>query len=406
MAWNKLKFPTMTLRPSRDMLRKSVLAGLLAAGFIGAFYWGRQGGLSEARASETSGLPDAVKLLQTAQGQVRNNREVVAHIYETVPVTRNELAEYLIERFGAERIEFLVNRKIIDLCCQSQKIFVSDAEIKAQLDEDLKGFGCTEREFVNNVLKKYNKSLFEWKEDVIRPKLALQRYVKDKIVITQDDIQKAFEARYGEKVECRLIALSKEQSVQKHDIWTKVRGSAEEFDKMARNQFLHALASEAGKIPPVHRHFGDKNIEAEAFKLQPGEISPLIGMPDGTTVILQCVKRLPADTTKRIDQVHMELHRDLVEIRLQTEIPKLFAEMRKQANPQIYLKRDGSVGGDPNQVVGRNAPGTTPRLQSPVQPGQQPAMPSVAVTPPTSAPQGNSIDQPLPAAPPGTTSGN
>ena len=54
-----------------------------------------------------------------------------------------------------------------------RNITVSDAEVDAQLDQDLKAFQPTisKDDFVNKILKRYNKSLYEWKEDVIRPKL-------------------------------------------------------------------------------------------------------------------------------------------------------------------------------------------------------------------------------------------
>src|SRR5262249_54083795 len=39
--------------------------------------------------------------------------QVVAYINGTIGVTREELGEYLIERYGAEKLEFLVNRRII-----------------------------------------------------------------------------------------------------------------------------------------------------------------------------------------------------------------------------------------------------------------------------------------------------
>ena len=65
----------------------------------------------------------------------------------------------------------------------------------------------TEKQFVDNVLKKYNKTLFEWKEDVIRPKLALQRYVRGKIFISEDDIQKGFEEKMKAFPDVKIISL-------------------------------------------------------------------------------------------------------------------------------------------------------------------------------------------------------
>ena len=59
----------------------------------------------------------------------------------------------------------------------------------------------TEKEFSSQVLKRFNKSVYEWKEDVIRPKLCLERLVKPLIVVTSEDLQKGYEAKYGHRVQ-------------------------------------------------------------------------------------------------------------------------------------------------------------------------------------------------------------
>ena len=63
---------------------------------------------------------------------------VVAYLKGNIPITCQELGDYLIERQGAERIENLVNRRIIELACRERGIFVSDAEVDAQFAEDMK----------------------------------------------------------------------------------------------------------------------------------------------------------------------------------------------------------------------------------------------------------------------------
>src|SRR5207302_61011 len=142
-------------------------------------------------------------------------------------------------------------------------------EIEAQLREDLRLFGnLTVKDFQRSVLGRFNKTLYEWKEDVIRPKLQLARLVRPTIAVTAEDLKKAFEARYHEKVECRMIVLRKEDQPRWGMIWDQVSKSAEEFDKLARSQFIADLAAQAGKVPPIHKHFGDEKIEREVFSLK------------------------------------------------------------------------------------------------------------------------------------------
>ena len=92
-----------------------------------------------------------------------------------------ELGEYLILRFGAERLEFMVNRKIVEMECAKHGIRCEDVEVEQRFRQDLSSFGklpLTEKEFVQNVLKRFGKTLIEWKEDVIRPKILMEKLVR------------------------------------------------------------------------------------------------------------------------------------------------------------------------------------------------------------------------------------
>jgi hypothetical protein len=388
-------------RPSRPVVMKALLGATAAAALCGAFCWGRYGApAADARASSSSVL-DTIRLTQT--GQVPHSaQEIVAYVYDR-PIYRWELGEYLIQRFGGERIEFLVNRRIIEMACAANNIRISDAQIKAQLEEDLKGFGCTEGEFVTKILRPRNKSLFEWKEDVILPKLCLQEFVKGQIQVSEDDIQKAFEAKYGPKVECRLIVLPKERA-KRDEMWAQLDKDKTLFDRFAKEQFIQPLAEVGGKIPPIHKHFGDESIEREAFRLKPGDISSILELPDHSFVILRCEQHLAADPDARLDKERMSLHREIAEVRLQVEIPKVFGKLREQANPKILIPQPALVPAAPvmRQAAAAPQPMPTPPAAPPStgQPGHASTGPMPSV-PEQHEPVANQI----PAPPPGTLGG-
>src|SRR4051812_47422543 len=65
-------------------------------------------------------------------------RAVVAYINENEPITRQELGEYLIARYGTEKIELLVNRRVIEVACRARGIEVTAGEVEAALGDDLK----------------------------------------------------------------------------------------------------------------------------------------------------------------------------------------------------------------------------------------------------------------------------
>jgi len=324
------------LWPSPWLWRKLFAGAVMAVLVVAAFFWGRHGGMAQTRPSKGDdvALPTSI----TPPVSHADYNRVVAYLYDSIPITRAELGEYLIARFGTERIEFLVNRKIVELACRSKGIAITDVEVEQQLQEDLKAFGnITVKEFASQVLKRFNKSLYEWKEDVIRPKLALAKYCRGlpQVEVTDADIHKAFEARFGPKVQCRMIVVQNKELASK--IRQEVVQSEEAFAKHARTQYIPDLAAKGGAAPPIHKHFGDLNIEREAFSLKVGEVSKFIEMPDKTCVILKCDAHLPADTTRRLEDERFSLHNQLVEFKLAQEIPKVFQTLRAQANPKVLL---------------------------------------------------------------------
>jgi len=292
-------------------------------------------------AKQTTSPASLPKSLQTSNIPSTNSdysSRVVAYVYDNMPVTREELGEYLIARYGTERLDLLCNKKIIDNECRKAGIEVTAAEVENSLSEDLKGLNVDRKTFVDKVLKNYRKNLYEWKEDVIRPKLMLSKLVRSRVKVTDDDIKKAFDAYYGEKVECRIVMYEKGFERAVLSDYPRLRDSEEEFHKAAKNQKSSSLAATAGKIRPIARNTtGNDELEKAAFALQPNEVSPVIGTPEGL-IIVKCDKRIPADTTVNLESVREKITAEIIEKKIAAEIPVAFSEMRKRANPKLILQ--------------------------------------------------------------------
>jgi hypothetical protein len=274
-----------------------------------------------------------------------DSREAVAYIFGTLPITREQLGEYLIQRMGAERLNNLVNRCIIEQAARERGIEVTAAEIEADFAETLKGFAphITLKDFETKILKPRNKTLYEWKEDVIRPKLLLARMCKDNVKITDKDLHDAFEAYYGEKVDCKIIMWPKAEQHIAMAVYPKIRDSEEEFDRVAKVQASPSLASQGGHIQPIARHTtGNEVLEKAVFGLEAGEMTALLDTPEGY-VVAKCIKRIPPDTSKHLENEREKLSAEIYRRRLEMiEIPKLFQHLREEANPKIVFKHEWS----------------------------------------------------------------
>jgi len=350
------------LTPSRPVLGKLIpVFGMLAIGVLGYFF-GRLG----RPAAQTREYLDP--LAQTASSSDYKNR-VVAYIYDNIPISREDLGEFLITRLGAERLAFMVDRRLVELACKARGIEVSDQLVEDQLDRDLKAYSAnmTRKDFAQRILKPVKKTMYEWKEDVVRPKLMLAQLVEPEIQVTEEDVQKGFEGRYGPKVQCRLIVLP--DTPQKYQIWEKLKDNEGEFERVARTLNRPELCAEGGKVPPITKHFGDARIEQIAFNLKKGEVSPLIGMPDETVIILKCDQHIPADLTKRLENERVALAREIHEQKLAQRIYDKLAELRKEAHPNLLLRNENHQA-DPERTV-------APEITGNAAPAQRPAVPKV-----------------------------
>jgi hypothetical protein len=196
------------------------------------------------------------------------------------------------------------------------------------------------KNFVDNVLHKYQKTLYEWKEDVIWPKLALSKLcvASGRVKVTEEDVRKGFEAYHGEKVECQIIKWPPEEKKRvMTDIYAKIRDNPEEFNQAAKNQATTALASQQGHVPPFGRNTtGNDELEREAFALRPGDISRVIETPQGL-VVVKCLGHIPPEKGVSLEAERPKLEKEIREKKITMEIPKVFKELKEQAQPQIFL---------------------------------------------------------------------
>src|SRR5262249_51820553 len=151
---------------ARGWLRPAVAAGVFGTVVFGLFW------LCPPRGQVLAQAPTTPPATAPAASSDYGSR-VVAYIYGNIPVTREELGEYLIERYAHEKLDLLINKKIIDRACAARGISVTAAEIEADIQATFSDMQITQKDFIDKVLKARGITMFEWKEDVVRPKLLL-----------------------------------------------------------------------------------------------------------------------------------------------------------------------------------------------------------------------------------------
>ncbi|MFO0808088.1 MAG: hypothetical protein U0746_05655 [Gemmataceae bacterium] len=327
------------MRYAGNFTRAAAL-GMVGSAALG-FWLGHGGPLSTALAAPPPAAPPPAAAAPASDYSQR----VVAYVNGNVPITREDLGEYLIARHGVDKIELFVNKKIIDFAAQKQGIDVTAAEIEAAIDRDLGAMGNIKRgDFINRVLKQYGKTLYEWKEDVIRPRLIMEKMVKPTIKVSDDDLQKMFQAQYGPKVECRIIIWPKGEEKIALNSYDKLRSSEEEFNRAACSQAVGHLAAVGGRIQPVARFSGvHPEVEQQAFTLKPGDVSRLIVTPEGT-VCIKVDRQVPADDKVKLEgQLRQDLEKLCFDKKVTEEIPLVMKRLRDEAKPVFILKKPATA---------------------------------------------------------------
>lgn len=304
----------------RRWVRGLGVAGAAAAGYVF--------GLTADRA--TAQLPGS---------QPPADKRVVAYVYGNVPVLREELGDFLIARGGWEKLDLLVNKKIIEVEAARRNVSVTPTEVEAGLADDLKSLGINKEDFVKHVLPRYGKTLFEWTEDVIKPKLLLGKMCHDRVKLADDDLRKAFDNKYGERRQAKVICWNRGDLKAAQNQWAEARKGEVEFDRIARQQADANLAGSAGLIAPVGMYpdVEDDKCTKMLFTLKQGEISQLFETPAGIMCI-KCQAIVPPDKTVEFEKVRPAIEREVYEKKLAAEIPKYFGELKKVAQPNLLLK--------------------------------------------------------------------
>ena len=113
-----------------------------------------------------------------------------------------------------------------------------------------------------------------YRSDAVWPSVALKKLVGEQVEVTEEDLQRGYEANYGPRVRCLAIVLDDLRRAQK--VWEMARAAIPTADEyfgdlaaaiLDRRRRASALR---GEVPPIQKHGGQPKLEKEAFTLAAG----------------------------------------------------------------------------------------------------------------------------------------
>ena len=240
--------------------------------------------------------------------EMRKQYPNVAAMVNGQPVYLDAVIEKCLHLYARQDLEMMIHFTLIRQECKKAQINISDADIETEIWT--RAAECTMplpdgkpniAEYIKNELASYQVPEAVYRSNIVWPALAVKKLSAPLVKVTDEDLQKGFEANFGEMVQCLGIVLRDQRLAQ--DVWQKARTLPDKQGRTLEDVFGE-LASQysvepgsrqmKGRINPINRHGGSPQLEEEAFRLKPGELSSIIQVDRETFVILYCQEILPA----------------------------------------------------------------------------------------------------------------
>jgi parvulin-like peptidyl-prolyl isomerase len=318
------------LRGTKRWLRVFCLAAagiaVIATAAVVRYSWPAQ----EASAQSPAGAADPAAALP------RQKLAVVA-VVNGEEIGRELLARDCLRRYGADVLDSLINKQLILDYCQRTGIAVSQQEVEAEILRMAQQFKIPADQYLQMLQKERGISPEQYAEDIILPTLALRKVAKEKLKVTPEETQAAYETQFGPQVETRMIVCSTHQKAQ--ELLAKVKSDPNSFGKIAKEYSDDVpSARNEGIVLPIRRHLGDANIERAAFALKPGQISEIIPLGEKNQagrqyVIIKCERQV-ADRFKEFPlqgEVKQRIEHAVRERKEAVMGREIFDKLRKEA---------------------------------------------------------------------------
>ncbi|MFQ5863419.1 MAG: peptidylprolyl isomerase [Candidatus Brocadiales bacterium] len=271
--------------------------------------------------------------------------EIVA-VVNGQELTRQELADLLIESFGEQGLNVLIRRTVIYQQADKLGITINPEEVNQRLENLLnreinallQARGLADEEQLRDELSKMGMNLDDLKEKMsarlrkgMEVELLAEKIVGTTVTITEEDLKKAYDREYGEKIEASQIMVSTRKEAD--EILEKVQSGAD-FETLARNESIDRLSAAAGgRIDPFSPNegvFGPK-----VAYLEVGQVSDIIKTENGYH-ILKILNKIEK-SEKDLDEVVPELENIVKRQKVKKRLAPWLASVLERAEITKYL---------------------------------------------------------------------
>ena len=273
-------------------------------------------------------------------------RESMPGVVATVngdKVSMADLGRECLTRHGNEVLEVEISQLLLRQALEAAGKTVAQSDLEnemrhaAELAGVIDGQGQPDMpRWVKMATEEQGLSYEQYVRDSVWPSAALKKLTDGRVEITAEDLQKGFEANYGEKVRCRAIVMGSLRRAQ--EVWDKARQNptAEFFGDLAEEYSIEPSSrSLRGEVPPIRKYSGQPQLEEAAFALADGQLSGIIQVADKFLILRSEGRTEPIGVT--MAEVQTELQRDILEKKMRLAMSEEFERLRSGARIDNYL---------------------------------------------------------------------
>ena len=267
---------------------------------------------TQAICGEGKGTTESTK----GEPQIIIDRNIVA-IVNDQKITRQELYNLLVDTYGEDALDVLIRRTVISQEAKKRGVTVTNTEVEQKLktlinneiDGLMRTYRIKNREDLEKELTKIGSSLTQFEQKLSKKmkkqsevELLAEKIMAMTITITDEELKKAYDLEYGEKIEANQIVFRTRREAE--DALRKLQSGAD-FATLAKNESVdRASAARGGKMQPFSPKEG---IGTEVANLKVEELSGIIQTDYGYHIIKIVGRK--AVSNKSFDSVKAELEK-------------------------------------------------------------------------------------------------